>query len=67
METIHDPAMLEASDLTAKQLEEAIKIVEAELALRACPNVCGYMDCRTARSKRRSGISARPQSTSGGP
>ncbi|HEY2560751.1 MAG TPA: hypothetical protein VGI48_13685 [Caldimonas sp.] len=30
METVLDPAMLEASDLTAKQLEEATNIVEAE-------------------------------------
>ena len=30
MEAINDAAMLEASSLTAKQLEEAINIVEAE-------------------------------------
>ena len=30
METINDAVMLEASDLTAKQLEEAINIVEGE-------------------------------------
>jgi len=30
MGTINDAAMLEASDLTAKQLEEAVHIVEAE-------------------------------------
>jgi hypothetical protein len=30
METIHEAAMLEASALTTRQLEEAINIVEAE-------------------------------------
>lgn len=35
METINDAAMLEASTLTTKQLEEAIKLVEARFGASA--------------------------------
>jgi hypothetical protein len=43
METINDAAMLEASDLTAKQLEAAIKIVEAEFGADPEGNYSGVV------------------------
>lgn len=43
METIHEAAMLEASVLTARQLEEAINIVEAEFGTGPDGNYSGVV------------------------
>jgi hypothetical protein len=43
METIHEAAMLEASILAARQLEEAINIVEAEFGADPDGNYSGVV------------------------